>query len=152
VVDERVRRHRQTGTGSTNNNNNTDCCVGGIMVVEFVGLAPSFILAHYYHHVESRHTCPTPVLLHHPSNLLLSTLPSHISNAISRVVREYVRARLTYQPTNRTSLLLLLLLLHHTTTRLLHPSCNSYDLSPRSLSSISNPASTSTHHVIHLAV
>jgi hypothetical protein len=42
----------------------TDCCVEEACPI---GLAPSFILAHYYHHVESRHTCPTPVLLHHPS-------------------------------------------------------------------------------------
>jgi hypothetical protein len=89
--------------------------------------------------------------------LLLSTLPSHIiiSNAISRVVRrEYVRARLTDRPTNRptdrTSLLLLLLLLlllpHRTTTTLLP--ATPATLSPPSLSSISYPASTSTHHVI----
>jgi hypothetical protein len=146
----RVRRHRQTGTGSTNHN--TDCCVGGIMVVDVASDAlldspgrlfwPVVICR-----VESRHTCPTHA---GPKSfctiLLLSTLPSHISNACTCS---------TGCPTDRSTAL------HYYTTPTPTPaaaphyhqatSCNSCNPLPTLPVVDLLPASTSTHHVIPLA-
>jgi hypothetical protein len=75
VVVLRARRHRQTGTGSTNNN--TDCCVGGIMVVGLVDVASDALLDSpgrlFWHIViveSSRGThAPRRSHRHHPSAL-----------------------------------------------------------------------------------